>query len=462
MLQLSVMKKGTSKFSKIFFSRKLFVVYIFLVILFLGTFFLCLPWSSKERVWTSFLDALFVSSSAMSGTGLTTLNIGSYFSVFGKCVILMLLQLGSLGFITIIFLVFYLSKKKIGYQERITVQVISNKEDTRNIVKYLLKIVLVTLLIELIGVILLAPYLIKKYSFWAGLGHSIFLSVSSFCNAGMDSFNNGKVLGSLTLFQKNVLIILPVAFLIIIGGIGFGVIFDIFQKKENKKRRLSLSSLIIIIVTSILFVGGTIFFLICEWNNPNTIGNMNFGEKLLNSFFLSVSSRTAGFYSFDITNLTQASIVMIDILMFIGGSPVSSAGGIKVTTFFILLLLIFKNCNSNNNIVIFKKQICGRTIIKTIRVFMTFLCIILLSSFIILLSQNGVGTFNQVIFEVISAITTTGFTLNFTTYLTTFSQIIIILLMLIGRIGIIIISLMYTTKEQDVAIDYQDVNITIG
>jgi len=317
------------KLKRLRLSPSLKIVLGFTGIILIGTFLLSLPWSNMTGTWLNFVDSLFTSTSAVCVTGLIVVDTATQFTLFGKIVLLLLIQIGGLGIIAVTSLVFLILGKKISLSNRMTIRESLNKENLQGCVKFIKKVLIIAFSIEFVGAMLLLYGMISYTgSFWLGLFNAVFMSVSAFCNAGFDILgNSGQEFSSLYSLSSNVLVVLPLLFLIVLGGIGFIVLIEGFKNYKNKQH-----TKVVLFMTFILLFGGAILFLIMEWNNPNTIGNMSVGDKILNSLFQSTTTRTAGFATINQSDLTVGSQILSMILMFIGGSPNSCAGGIKTTT----------------------------------------------------------------------------------------------------------------------------------
>ena len=440
------------------------IVLGFLVIILVGTLLLCLPFSSKDGQWFSFIDSFFTSTSAVCVTGLIVVDTAVHFSLFGQIIILLLIQIGGLGFITLTSLIFLLIGKKIGYEQRIAMQESLSQENNQGIVKFVRNIIIVVFSIEFVGFLCLAPSMISNFGWGDGIFKAIFLSISAFCNAGFDVLGTyGTEFQNLGVFAENALILIPIMFLIVVGGIGFVVLFDV-GNKFKKKKKISMHSKIVLITTLVLVFGGAILFAIFEWNNPNTIGNMSVWDKIVNSFFQSITPRTAGFATFDQSKLTSASVVVTDILMFIGGSPASTAGGIKTITFVILMLFIFKNQNSKGDIVFCKRKISNKTIQKALKIFCIVLSCVLISTMVICIDEGAKVSIGEVLYEVISAVSTVGLTMGITPMLGVFSKIMLILLMFVGRVGTLTLFVALGSRPASISedIEYPDSKIIVG
>lgn len=435
----------------------------FLSIICVGTFLLSLPISSNSREWFSFIDSFFTSTSAVCVTGLSVVDIATHFSLFGQIVLLLLIQIGGLGFITLTSLVFLLIRKRITYEERVTIQESLNQDNVQGIVRLVRNIIILVFVTELIGAIIIAPTMISNFGWADGIFKSIFMSVSSFCNAGFDILGSEQSqFVSLMGFSQNVFVILPIMFLIIIGGIGYVVLFDIGGL--FKKKKMSLHSKVTLSLIAILIFGGALLFALLEWNNPATIGEMSVGNKILNSLFASVTPRTAGFSAINYSELTQGSQVLTCILMFIGGGSSSTAGGIKVTTMLVLLLAIFKTTNSNGDVVFCKRKITNNVVQKSIRVICIAMILVIISTLSLCLIEGNDITAMEAFFESVSAIATCGLSLGVTVKLGVISKIILALLMFVGRVGAITLTVAMGSKigslRQD--IQYPDSKIMVG
>lgn len=440
------------------------IIFSFLMVILVGTFFLCLPISSADGRWFSFVDSFFVSTSAVCVTGLTTVDLAVHFSIFGKIVIMLLIQIGGLGFVTISSLIIMVFGKRLSFEQRLTLKESFNKEDNQGVVRELIKIVLITLTVEFAGFVCLVPSLAVKFGFWDGTFKALFLAISAFCNSGMDLFGTpDNLYAGMSVFSRNVLVLIPVMLLIIIGSIGFVVIYDIIRKKNPKeKRKLSYHSIVVLSMTGILVFGGAVLFMIFEWNNPQTIGDMNFGQKLVNGFFQSVTPRTAGFSTFNQGAMTSESKVLTTVLMFIGGSPVSTAGGIKTTTIFVLLLYIFKMPNKNGGLDFKKRTISSSVLHRCLKLFLIMILTIFVGSCIIIAIEGSTFGVSAIVFEVVSALCTTGLTFGITPLLNVGSKLVICILMFAGRVGLLTFAMLIGRKKQNMEIEYPDSKIIVS
>ncbi len=435
----------------------------FFSVIAVGTLLLCLPISSQNGQWLPFIDGLFTSTSAVCVTGLVVVDTAVHFSLFGQIVILVLIQIGGLGFITITALFFFLIGKRITLSERITIQESLNQENLQGIVKLVRNIIILVFATEFAGFAMLLPSFVGLYGWGDGIFKALFTSISAFCNAGFDNIGViGSEFASIATFANKPLILIPIMLLVITGGIGFIVVFDIGKKFKGKA--LSFHSKVVLIITAILVFGGALIFGLLEWNNPETIGNLSVFDKIVNCLFQSVTPRTAGFATFDTSKLSQGSILITDILMFIGGNPASTAGGVKTTTILILLVTIFKRENAQGNISFCKRKINTKMIKKSLRVVFSAIGLLVISTFLVCAFEGGAVNISQAIFETISAISTVGLSLGITPLLCTGSKIVLAILMFAGRVGVITLSLALANRKPSINqdIEYPDSKLMIG
>lgn len=441
-------------------SAALKILISFLAISFIGCLLFCLPISHTDGKWFSFVDSFFTSVSAVCVTGLTVIDVTSKLTLFGKFVMLLLIQIGGLGFITINSLLFLILGKKITFEKRLTIKESFNQETVQGMVKLVKKILIFVFIVELIGAICFLPTFAELYGFWDGLFRSVFMSVSSFCNAGFDVVS-GAPFQSLASFSSNAFVLVPAMLLTIIGGIGFIVLFEI--PNIFKKKKISLHTKATLIITGLLIFVSAFVFAVLEWNNPLTIGNFDTGSKILNSFVLSVTPRTVGFSSVNLQNLNSGSKALTIILMFIGGGSASTAGGIKVTTMFLMLLIIFRKIRQDGNIVLNKQQINLKTTKKAFKIFNLYVFLIAVST-ILLCAVDGVAL-EQGFFECVSALSTVGLSLGITTILSVFGKILLMFLMFVGRVGIITISIVVLKNDDEIVetkIEYSEAKFLVG
>ncbi|WP_313756788.1 TrkH family potassium uptake protein [Tissierella sp.] len=419
----------------------------------IGAILLNLPIATQSGESIGFINALFTSASAVCVTGLVVVNTGEFWSLFGQIIIILLIQMGGLGFMTMATIGALIIGKKITLKERLIIKEQLNQETMSGLVKLTKYAILSTFAIEGIGAILLSTRFIPIYGLRRGIWFSIFHSISAFCNAGFDITGN-----SIVPFVGDFIINMTISGLIILGGLGFSVYIDISRNKCFKK--LHLHSKLVLTITSILLVVGMIIFLLIEFNNPYTIGNLNTGEKLISSFFQSVVPRTAGFNSVNIGGLQDTTVFFMIILMFIGGSPGSTAGGIKTTTFGTLILTTIGVIRGNKDVVAYRKRIADEVINRSLAIATVGMTLIIIVSFILTVTEPA--DFLDVLFETTSAFATVGLTRGITPNLTSFGKIIITLTMYAGRVGPLTMAFAFAKKAKVSNFRYSEGNILVG
>ena len=440
----------TSKYNSFHITPAMIILLGFAAIILVGAFLLCLPISNRAGEWIPFIDALFTSTTSVCVTGLMVFDIAMELNLFGQIIVMLLIQIGGLGFVSMASFIFLLLRKKINYSTRLTLQESLNK------------VLIITLICEFVGFVLLTPSMIV-YTGEVGMGifRALFLSISAFCNAGVDPLGSlTPEFSNLAFFIDKSWVLIPVMALIVVGGIGFLVILDLFDK-NRKSKKINLHTRVVLIITSVLILIGAAVTMICEWNNDLTIGNLSVWDKIVNSFFQSITTRTAGFATFDQGAMSQVTIIFSEILMFIGGSPASFAGGMKTTTLFVLMLVLFRSTTQDGDIIYRNKKITHQTINKALRIVLIGVGLVIVGSLLLFVFEGEKYTFGTVLFESISAICTVGLTLGITPVLSVGSKLVVILLMYIGRIGMLTIPLAFKTKES-LSIDYVEAKIVVG
>ncbi len=419
----------------------------FLGTILLGGVLLYLPICNTKPI--QFTDALFTSTSAVCVTGLVTIVPATQFTVLGKGILLVLIQIGGLGVIACTFSFFLILKKKITLRERIIIQETYNMDTLSGLVKFLIKIIKGTFIVEGVGAILFSFQFVREYGLVEGVCYSIFHSVSAFCNAGIDILGNG----SFTEYATNPLINFTTMSLIIIGGIGFtvwgdvlkNVFEDIGEEGYSVKKiftKLTLHSKIAISMTLALILLGTVSFFVLEYANPETFGNMTFGEKLMASGFHSVSTRTAGFATVSQSGLTNGSKLITCLLMFVGGSPAGTAGGVKTTTVAMLILACRSVIKGGRDTECFGRRIAEDNIRTGLAVIILSMGFLITGTVIVSVLESDVE-FMRVLYETTSAMGTVGLSADLTSQLETASKYVIVMLMYIGRIGPVTMALIF-------------------
>ncbi|MFZ5352104.1 MAG: TrkH family potassium uptake protein [Bacillota bacterium] len=411
------------------------VVLGFASVIFIGALLLTLPISSSMGIRTNFIDSLFTATSAVCVTGLVVYDTGTYWSTFGQVIILMLIQIGGLGIMTMSTMFALLLGRKITLRERLLIQESLNQFDLEGLVRLTKYILIATFFMESIGALIYMTVFIPEFGLENGIWMGIFHGVSSFCNAGFDLM--GKYTGefsSFTAFVGNPIVNLNAMMLIIVGGLGFSVWTDMIQAFRHKSlARLSLHTKVVLTMTMGLILFGALFIYAAEITNQKTIANMPFHAKILASLFHSVTPRTAGFNTLDMGALTMPSQFMTIILMFIGGSPGSTAGGVKTTTAGILLLTVLSVVKGREDTEIYEKRISKYLIYRALSVMMISFSLVVFATMVLSITENT--SFLTVLFESTSAFGTVGLTMNYTPALTTLGRVIISVTMFAGRVG---------------------------
>lgn len=433
---------------KITLSTTQIILLSFLVTILIGSALLSLPISSADGRAVPYLDALFTATTSTCVTGLVTLPTVSTWSVFGQVVILILIQIGGLGIITIMTGLMLLLNRKMGIGDKLLIQDAFNLNTMAGLSKFVRNVLLGTLVIEGIGAVLYMFVFVPEFGAW-GIWISVFNSVSAFCNAGIDIIGEN----SLCSYATNPLVNIVTSALIILGGLGYIVWWDVLRviknsSPKNRKlfRHLTLHSKIAIVTTLILILGGGILIFAFEYGNPATIGNMSLWDKIQVSLFQSVTTRTAGFATVPQENLTNASSAISLVLMMIGGSPVGTAGGMKTVTIAVLFCSALATIRNKNSATVFGRCISLDSIRKAVAVSVTFITICLVST-VLLLATSDTSALDAV-FETVSATATVGLSRNLTASLNTVGKLIIIVTMYFGRVGPISLAVALGSKSE--------------
>lgn len=439
------MKKSFSP--KLTASQLILIAFFSLIII--GSLLLWLPISSADGKSVSFTDAFFTSATSVCVTGLVTLPTISAWSVFGKVVILLLIQIGGLGVITVMAELMILVHRKIGIADRMLIQDSFNLNTTSGIVKFTKKVVFGTLAVESVGALLYMTVFVPDFGI-KGVWYSIFNSVSAFCNAGIDIISENSLCG----YALNPIINIVTCLLIILGGIGYIVWWDVVRviKKRTKQKiklwsSLTLHSKIALFTTAVLIVTGAVCFYIFEYGNPETMKGLPVGDRILLSLFQSVTTRTAGFATVPQQNLTVSSSVLSLLLMFIGGSPVGTAGGIKTVTFAVLAASAVSVIKNKNDVNMFGRRISISAVRKASAVAAVSFMIAFLSSLLLSCVTNAPAL--DIFYETVSASATVGLSRNLTSSLNTAGKFIIAFTMYLGRVGPISLAIAITGKTKN-------------
>ncbi|MBO4415956.1 MAG: potassium transporter TrkH [Lachnospiraceae bacterium] len=425
-----------------------FIPLSFLFMIIIGTVLLLLPVSVAAEGETGIVTALFTSTTSVCVTGLVVTDTYSNWSVFGQAVILILVQIGGLGVVAVGSFIMHIGKKRFSLSERKLIGDSLNVEKNRGLLAFLTRIFKGVFLVEGIGAVLYAVKFIPKFGLGKGIWASLFQSVSAFCNAGMDIAGPSSMME----FRDSGYMMCVTMALIILGGIGFVVWFDVIDGIRNGikshfgpntvLKHLSEHSKIVLVMTAFLLTAGTVIILAAEYDNPATIGKMGIFDKILNSLFQSVTFRTAGFASVPQEGLTETTCILGYVLMFIGGSPVGTAGGVKTVTAFLVFMNAVSYIRGEKENVIFKRRVSEELMRKAAAVVFVSISAIFIMT-ILLLSRGGI-TLTDALFEVVSALATVGLTRSLTPNLDTIGRLIIIASMYLGRIGPISMAIFFT------------------
>jgi len=423
----------------------------FLTVIFAGSLLLCLPWSSQTP--TRYVDALFTSTSAVCVTGLVVVDTGTHWTYFGQIIIMLLIQIGGLGVMSFAGLFAFLMGRKIFLRERLLMQQSINASAVGGIVKVFRYLLGFTFSVEAIGTLILAirwtPLMGLKKALWFGLFHS----VSAFNNAGFDLFGDFK---SLTGFSADITVNLVISSLIIIGGLGFYVCYELFHLRHMKD--FSLHSKVVLRTTIILILTGTVILFASE--SHHAFKDMPLGTKLLAAYFQSVSPRTAGFNTIDLNSLLLSSQLLIIFLMFIGASPGSTGGGVKTTTLALIGATVISQLKGKKDTEIMERRIESNDIYQAVTVVILALMVLFLIIYILTLTEPD--SLIKIAFEVASALGTVGLSLGLTTSLSGIGKILIILTMFLGRVGPLTLGFALAYKKKQPEIHFARGKIMIG
>lgn len=422
------------------------------MVILVGSVLLALPISTKSGEPVGYLDALFTATTSTCVTGLVTLPTVTTWSWFGQIVILLLIQIGGLGVITVFAGIMIALNKRFGLKESQLIQDAFNLNSLSGLAKFVKRVILGTLIVEGIGAILYMFVFIPDYGA-RGIWISIFNSVSAFCNAGIDIIAENSLVG----YATNPLINAVTETLIILGGLGYIVWWDVVRVLKDWKQlkwkcfqKLTLHSKIVLSITAILVFGGAALLLAFEYNNPLTIGNYSFFDKMQVALFQSVTTRTAGFATVAQENLTNPSAILCLLLMFIGGSPAGTAGGIKTVTIVVLIATAYTTIKNKNEVSLFNRDLTRQTVRKAVAVSGMSFCIMFVSTILLSLVTDAAAL--DILYETISATATVGLTRNLTGILNAWGKIIIIFTMYLGRVGPISLAFMFKSRKETVNI----------
>lgn len=441
---------------KIKLSPTQIIAITFAVIILLGAVLLTLPIATQNGQSVGFRSALFTATSATCVTGLVMGDTGTMWSGFGQAVIITLIEVGGLGFMSVASLVIFVLRKKVGLKQRMLMAQALSVNEMASVVKLQKWVLLGSLTIQLAGAAVLFIRFLPETGALQAFKWGLFHAVSAFCNAGFDIFGNGD---SVAVFQSDPVVLITLMTLITVGGLGFFVWEEVATTRHFRK--LSVYTKLVLIMTATLILSGAGLFLLLEWNNPGTIGSLSVGDKVLNSFFQSVTLRTAGFASFDQANLTDAGKGVSLVLMLIGGSSGSTAGGAKTVTFVVMVLFLIARCRGRQSVNVFRRNIPADKFMDAMTIVSVMVGLALGGALFI--SATSPVTLTDALFETVSALATVGLTAGVTPVLSVAAQFLIIVFMYFGRVGILTISLGFLIgdKAED-RFRYANTNLLIG
>lgn len=457
----------SEKLAKMKYNSAQIIPASFLLLILIGTLLLLLPFSSAPGVHTGFLTALFTSTTSVCVTGLVVVDTFSHWSLFGQIVILLLIQVGGLGVITVTATVMLAAKRKMSLGDRILLMDAFNLSTLSGLMSFLLRVVRGVFLVEGLGALLYMTDFIPRFGAARGIWYSVFTAVSAFCNAGIDIIGPD----SLIPFNANPRVLGVTMLLIITGGLGYVVWFDVtatvlkaFRSKAGFRAiptRLNEHTKLVLALTLALILIGAAAVLALEWDNPDTLGRLPFGEKLLNSLFQSVTFRTAGFAAVPQGALRYSTAFFGCLLMFIGGSPVGTAGGVKTVT----LYIVFKNSLSfirnRNETVIFNRKVPAAVIRQATAIVVVSFVVLFL--FTVLLETTGPISLDDGLYEIVSAVATVGLSRGLTPQLSAAGRLIVIVAMFLGRIGPITLAMFFRSRySPQNGVSFADGKFTVG
>ncbi|MBV9385165.1 MAG: ATPase [Chroococcidiopsidaceae cyanobacterium CP_BM_ER_R8_30] len=434
----------------------------FLAVIIAGTILLMMPFSTNSSTWNDPIVALFTATSAVCVTGLSVVNIGTYFSFWGQFLIVVLFQIGGLGYMTATTFLLLLLGRKFGLRDKIALQQALDKQGMQGGIQLIRSIIATTMIFEITGIFLLLPVFTPEYGFIHGLWLAIFHSVSAWTNASFSLFQN-----SFINYRSSVLLNLTITGLIIFGGIGYEVILESYLRLRERlllKRRKVIFSLNFKVVTSttlILLILGTLAFLFAEWRNPETFGSLNLENKLMAAWFLSVSTRTAGFDTINIGQLSPDALFIATVLMFIGAAPGSTAGGIKITTLRVLTSCTKASLQGKEEVLLYQRRVPISLILKAIGVVVGSLTTVMISTTLISITDPKLN-FLDTLFEVMSAFATVGLSTGITASISAPAKLILVATMYIGRVGVLLLMSALLGDPHPSIVRYPEENLLVG
>ncbi len=434
----------------------------FLAVITVGTLLLMMPFSASNGAWTNPLVALFMATSAVCVTGLAVVDPGSYFSFWGQFVLVALVQIGGLGYMTTTTFLLLLVGRRFELRHKVAIQQDLDRPGLEDSALVIRSIIATTMIFEITGIFLLLPVFVPDYGWRGGLWFAIFHSINSWNNAGF-----GLLSDNLIKYHSSILVNLVVPGLIIFGGIGYRVIFEMFlwirDRVLRKPERIvfSLNFKVAISTTLVLLILGTIAFFLAELHNPNTLGSMSFGDKLLAAWFQSVSPRTAGFNTIDISKMTETSLFITIALMFVGASPGGTGGGLKTTTLRVLTSCTKSILQGKEDVELYQRQVPISLILKAVGVLVGSVATVGISTMIISLTDPDFE-FIQLLFEVVSGFATVGLSTGITAKISATAQLVLIPTMYIGRVSVLLVMAAILGDPRPSAVHYPEENLLVG
>ena len=435
------------------------IAIVFAAIILVGTVLLALPVASRSGESCGIRPAMFTATSATCVTGLVMYDTWSQWSLFGQVVIISLIQIGGLGFMSAATLFVFMLHRRIGLKQRLVMAQALSISDMEGVVRLQKMVITGSLTVEAIGAVILTVHFWPEYGFATALKWGVFHSVSAFCNAGFDILGCITPGASLMEFQSDPVLLLTLGALVVIGGLGFLVWEEIAEKRRF--RHFSVYTKLVLLTTLALLVAGWLMTCLLEWNNPGTLGDMPVGDKLINGLFQSITLRTAGFAAVDQAKLTEAGKAASIVLMLIGGSSGSTAGGLKTVTFIVLMLFIGARARGKNTVTVFKRTIPNGQVLDAMTI--AFIMIALAMFGGVFISATSPIAFADALFESVSALATVGVTAGATGNLSIPAQILMIVYMYFGRVGVLTISLGFLMGDRaEERFRYAETNLLIG
>lgn len=432
----------------------------FATVILTGGILLSLPISSVSGQYTSLLDTIFTATSAVCVTGLVVLDTGTYWSVFGQWIILILIEIGGLGFMALSTIFALLLGKRISLRERLVMQEAYNTFSLQGVISHVRYMLFFTLAVQGGAALILMTQFIPLYGIGTGIYYGIFHAISAFNNAGFDLLGNFT---SVTVLNTNKVVLMTLGTLINIGGLGYLVWREIISSIRSKKKlkNFSLHSKVVLTISLTLVLFGSLIFLIFEWNNPATMQGMRFSDKIVNSYFSATTPRTAGFNSISNSEMSPAGKLLTMAYMFIGGSPGSTAGGVKTTTLGIVIFTLISVLKGREDVEVYHKKLSQSTVYRAVAVFLLGISIVVMGVMVLSIAEVG-ATFEVILYEVLSAFGTVGLTQGITPSLTAVSKVTLTLIMYMGRVGPLTVMLALAGKQSKANVKYPEGKLLIG